>query len=57
MIQIDLNKMSQASREAYLVDLVADLVMLVQEAKIVQYDYQRDIVSYAEKAIADFNNR
>ncbi len=57
MIQIDLNKMSQSSREAYLVDLVADLVMLVQEAKVVQYDYQKDIVAYAEKAVADFNNK
>jgi hypothetical protein len=59
-VLIDINKMSTASREAYLVDLIQDLADALardQEKDLDGYIFNSDLLSYAAAAVSQYKNK
>jgi hypothetical protein len=59
-VLIDINKMSTASREAYLVDLIQDLADALardQEKDLDGYVFNSDLLSYAAAAVSQYKNK
>jgi hypothetical protein len=59
-VLIDINKMSTASREAYLVDLIQDLSDALardQEKDLDGYIFNSDLLFYAAAVVSQYKNK